>query len=63
MNKLLEFKKNKGMTEQQLSSFLGIPFSTVAKYVQGVIKPGIKNALLIEKKTEGYVTVDYWINL
>jgi transcriptional regulator with XRE-family HTH domain len=57
---LRSWMKRKGVTQAQLSEMTGIQQPLISKYLRGVQRPQLDNALAIERATNGDVPVEAW---
>lgn len=63
MNKLQDFKENKGLTQEQLAALIGCDRSHVSKLLSGKAFPSRKLAIEIADKTGGAVPVTSWFEV
>lgn len=57
---LKQWMKRTGTTQVQLAEATGIQQPLISKYLRGVQRPQLDNALAIEKATDGQVPAEEW---
>ena len=57
---LKAWMKSTSTTQEQLAEKTGIQQPLISKYLRGVQRPQLDNAIAIEKATEGKVPVEIW---
>lgn len=60
MKKLKDYLKKNKVTVLELSSKMIVPTITIYMWLNGTSRPSIKNAIKLEKATNGEITVYDW---
>lgn len=62
MNKLAEYLLKRGIMQRYIAEKIGVSQNTFSSWVKGKSVPSIEFAYLIEKATNGAVTVYDWVS-
>lgn len=60
VTKLAEYLTRNGLSQTEFCSSAGVKEPMVSQWCSGTRRPGLSNALLIERETKGAIPAVYW---
>jgi transcriptional regulator with XRE-family HTH domain len=62
MNKLQQHLETHNIARREFADRIGVDQSVLSRFCRGLARPGLDNAVAIERATDGAVPASYWVD-
>ena len=62
MNKLQHYLETNNIGRREFAELIGVDQSVLSRFCRALARPGLDNAVAIERATGGAVPVAYWVD-